>query len=95
MVYKWKIAMRAMLIQQVCEAKIIELSKSHHIEIRIVVRQAKRVYDVDNCVMYGKLFLDTLKLVGLKDDSPKYVYKISYEIDLTVKENSAIYTIIY
>lgn len=95
MVWKWKTIMGDMLKKQITEYDIERIKTATNIRIDITVSFAKRAFDVDNCALYGKIFLDTIKgRKWVKDDSPKYINSISYTVDLSTKRDMAIYKII-
>lgn len=92
LVYKWKLIISAKLDKQLSETQKLRIKLGKMMKIDVVISQAKRKYDVDNCVMYGKIFLDCLKRYGI-DDTPKIINSICYTIDIENKVNKAIYNI--
>jgi len=92
LVYKWKLIIGAKLDKQLTETQRLRIKLGRMMKVDVVISQAKRKYDVDNCVMYGKIFLDCLKRYGI-DDTPKVINSICYTIDIENKVNKAIYTI--
>jgi len=93
LVYKWKLIVGSQLNRKLSETQRLRIKLGKMMKINILISQAKRKYDVDNCVMYGKIFLDCLKVYGI-DDTPKIINSICYTIDLQNKVNKAIYEII-
>lgn len=93
MVWKWRLAIRKILNDKLTPEEIGWIKHGKQMRIEVLVSMAKRCYDVDNCTMYGKLFLDALKQYDI-DDNPKTINSISYTIDLSKKQNMAVYKII-
>lgn len=93
LVFKWKLIIAHKLEKTLTKAEKESISTGKMMKVDITISQAKRRYDVDNCVMYGKIFLDCLKKYGI-DDTPKTINSICYTIDLETRINKAIYKII-
>lgn len=93
LVYKWKIIITQKLDKLLTTEQKRAIANGKLMRIEVLISQEKRKYDVDNCVMYGKIFLDCLKHYGI-DDTPKTINSIGYTIDMKNKVNKAIYKII-
>jgi len=95
-VWKWKLIFSTWLRQQLTTDDREFLKNTQPLRVDVTIHKAKstRWFDVDNCVMYGKLFLDTLKVMKLiKDDNPNYIKTISYTVEINSATNKVVYEI--
>ena len=61
-------------------ALTLDINNGVYFRYTFIFGKSKRCFDCDNCSFMGKLITDCIVKNGIiKDDSPKYIRKVSYE----------------